>query len=112
MRDEAALLESLVPDVRLRAQYLLGWLRWYGLPARLISARRSVAHQLALLRAGRTTAGLGSRHLYGRAFDIDFSRPVADTPPEWWQFAGWLGQYLGLRWGGHFTKPDVVHFDL
>lgn len=78
----------------------------------ITSGRRSRAHQLRLRR--RFDAGdrrglvvrpaLKSAHVEGIAFDI---RSGSHTQV----FAAWIKE-IGGRWGGDFSTPDPVHFDL
>lgn len=80
---------------------------------RITSGRRSFAHQLTLrerwIRGDRrglvVKPALHSQHTLGRAFDIERKRRAIAA------FAGWAPR-LGIRWGGNFTNPDPVHFDL
>ena len=54
-----------------------------------------------------------SFHDYGAAFDIRFkSIPASLTIDQAEAIAGQLAPSLGLRWGGNFTNPDPVHFEL
>lgn len=111
-------LEALAPDVGLRAYYLLSWLRYYGARVRVSEGLRSAERQQQLYAQGRTSPGrivtwtLQSKHLTGHAFDIDFEGYHPDeVPPAWWNFAGAVGEYLGLTWGGRWPTPDKRHFE-
>lgn len=109
---------GLVPDVAARALYLA----WYakqlmGVQIQIESAYRSPEYQRELQRkwdAG-IRAGLKSRpadsslHSQGRAFDVSI---VGPAPANAWANLGSLGEAFGLRWGGTFSDPDPVHFDL
>ena len=91
---------------------LINALRAAGLPAVVVSARRTHARQTQLISAGLTTA-TRSRHLEGRAWDLGFrgvrSRAV---PSYWWRAAGESWERMGGRWGGRFRPAaDPLHFD-
>jgi hypothetical protein len=83
-------------------------------PSRIVSAYRSREYQKELQKrwdAGNR-AGLvvrpadKSTHTERVGFDLDGDAQKL-------QFYGWLASYLpGVRWGGTFTTPDRVHFDL
>jgi len=105
-----------------RPANLAAWLIWYmgqfGAHVHVTEGRRSQARQTVLFAQGRTTPGrivtntLASRHLTGRAFDVDFVGVAADqVHPAWWQFTGKVGEALGLRWGGRWTLLDFRHFE-
>lgn len=83
---------------------LLAVLRANGIPARILSGRRSIAHN-------RSVGGAPlSRHLSGRAFDLElFGLPRASVPLDYWRAVGRLWESAGGRWGGRFN--DVNHFD-
>lgn len=107
------LIRTLRPDLRPAAVWLINQLRADGLPAIVVSARRTADRQRALIRAGRTTA-LRSLHLSGLAMDIGFAnvRTADAEAAGWFQWAGSKWQSIGGRWGGNFhDRPDVVHFD-
>ena len=86
---------------------------YYGIPApEIVSGARSEAAQRELRR--RWDAGdraglvvrpaLYSNHTRREAFDLAIG-------PGQRAFAQWA-PLLGLRWGGNFSTPDPVHFDL
>lgn len=82
----------------------------------------------------KITWTLNSRHLIdlddgnaandkARAFDIALTR--GSRNPHWdlkanvnanektdYEEAGLIGESVGLRWGGRFSSPDCVHFEL
>jgi len=101
-------LESLEPLIRSRAYYLVKTAREAGIPLMVISGRRSPE-----LNA-QVGGAVQSRHLSGRAFDVQIvGFRTADIPGWWWNALGtWVEANLGLRWGGRFGTPDVNHFDL
>ena len=91
---------------------LINALRAAGLPAVVVSARRTHARQRELIAAGVTTA-TRSRHLQGRAWDLGFSGLQSrNVPASWWAAAGVVWESMGGRWGGRFRSPaDPLHFD-
>jgi len=105
-----------------RAANLGAWLIWYmgqfGAHVHVTEGLRSAGRQQQLFAQGRTAPGpivtntLQSRHLTGRAFDVDFVGVSADqVHPAWWQFTGRVGEALGLRWGGRWALKDFRHFE-
>lgn len=105
-------LSRLSPDIQLAAWYLLYWVRSAGIPLQITSSVRSRAEQAELVRIGRSDT-LRSKHLSGQAFDVDVHGYGRDQIPMWfWEELGWLGEYLGFRWGGRFSYPrDYGHFE-
>lgn len=85
---------------------------YYGLPAIVISGRRTRAEQAHLVNTGASLT-MNSKHLQGRAFDIWFQGFDAEQiPDEWWYLAGLVGEWLGLTWGGRWTRiRDLGHFE-
>ena len=68
---------------------------------------------------GFTTAFGHSYHNYGAAIDINILLPNhkvlrMGSPLADWRASGAvaIAEGLGFTWGGDFTKPDPVHFDL
>lgn len=57
---------------------------------------------------------LRSKHLEGRAFDVDVLGMNRDAVPRWWFAAlGQYGESLGLKWGGRWqTIYDPGHFEI
>jgi peptidoglycan L-alanyl-D-glutamate endopeptidase CwlK len=84
--------------------------RW---PIAVTSGVRTPEQQAALVRAGRSR-DLNSKHLQGRAFDLDWLGLDRNAVPRGvWDVAGPLGESLGLTWGGRWTSfVDVGHFEL
>ena len=94
----------------------------------LNSTHRDRAHQDRLLREHaedkvkgivRPAPGITSYHLVGLAFDfnpiINGKKMHSSRPKGEWIQTGIpaIGESLGLRWGGHFSKNyDPIHFDL
>lgn len=82
-----------------------------GAPA-IVSGYRSPAKQRELLQ--RWEAGdpgivakpaRFSWHMEGRAIDVDTSHPNFEAFRQMWEDSGG-------RWGGRFSNPDAVHFDV
>lgn len=92
----------------------IGDLRRAGIPAVIISGRRSPAVNSSADVGG----ALRSRHLDGAAIDISIvwqgrHLPREQIPAWWWESVGsYAERTFGLRWGGRFTTRDVNHFDL
>lgn len=112
-------ITSLNRDAAVRAAWLIHYLDLYGAHVHVTEGLRTVGRQQALFAQGRTTPGpkvtwtLSSRHLTGRAFDIDFVGIAADQVPDvWWDLAGQIGEWLGLRWGGRWAVRDLRHFEM
>jgi len=105
-------LVSMDLATALPALQLLSHVRTAGIPLHITSALRDPARQAELVRAGRSQT-LRSKHLTGRAFDVDvlgFAR--VDVPRWWWYQLGSLAEPLGLRWGGSFRGFwDPGHFE-
>lgn len=111
-------LYTVDPDVAVRGYWLLWYLDYYGLRARISEGYRSQQRQTELYALGRTRPGtivtntLHSRHTSRRAFDIDFvGRQPSAVPQSWWDGAGIIGEALGLRWGGRWALRDYRHFE-
>lgn len=109
----------LRPDVGDLAYSLVYWMRYFGAVVRVSEGVRSGARQRELYAKGRTAPGpivtkvKVSKHQLGRAFDIDFVGYHPDAVPrEWWDFAGYVGEALGLTWGGRWSFRDYRHFEL
>lgn len=93
------------------------WLVWAartaGIPLIITSALRTAAEQRRLVAIGRSRT-MRSKHLKGRAFDVDLFGWNRDDVPLWvWEEIGpWAETQLGLRWGGRFTSiRDLGHFE-
>lgn len=93
-------------------------MREEGLRVRIAEVRRSRERQRRLYAQGRTAPGpvvtwtLNSKHVSGRAFDFDFIDYWDARDPAAWDFAGEIGEWLGLRWGGRWNVQDLRHFEL
>ena len=105
-------LQQLAPDSALAAFQLLDFVRSHGIPLTITSSRRTLEEQRALVRAGSSMT-LQSKHLGGHAFDVDVHGYGRDEIPIWFLYQlGWLGEQLGLRWGGRWTGfRDYGHFE-
>jgi peptidoglycan L-alanyl-D-glutamate endopeptidase CwlK len=104
-------LDPLIQDKALRfVNYARQSLR---LPLVITSTRRSPEQQAALVAAGRSKT-LQSKHLTGRAFDVDMLGWNRDAVPSWvWSELGPAGALFGLTWGGSWTSfRDVGHFEV
>lgn len=106
-------IQGLQPPVAALAYQFINDLRAAGIPAWISSAVRTKTEQAKLVAAGASKT-MRSKHLEGRAFDIDILGYGRDDLPRWWWTA--VGQYaeaIGLRWGGRFTGFfDAGHFEL
>lgn len=102
---------ALSPDIQDAAYYLVLIVRNAGFPLQITSSVRTRAEQAALVRAGRSRT-LRSAHLSGQAFDVDVHGYGREQIPLWfWEQLGWLGEYLGLQWGGRWSGfRDYGHF--
>ena len=112
-------IATLDPDTRIRAHWLIYYLRvFYKLPAVISEGSRTSRRQEFLFASGRSRPGpvltgtLESSHLSGQAFDIDMHGHNRDDVPRWvWDVAGPLGEWLGLTWGGRWRSHDFGHFE-
>lgn len=106
-------LSIVQPELASLGYQFINDLRDAGIPAWISSSLRSVAEQNRLVASGRSHT-MHSKHLTGRAFDIDILGYSRDQLPRWWWTAiGEYGEGLGLRWGGRFTGFfDAGHFEI
>jgi len=102
-------------------QEFVAEMRDVGLPVRITSVLRTQEEQDELYEQGRTTPGpivtwtRNSPHIHGRAFDFAFRQSGLseyDDDPDAWDFAGEIGEGLGLVWGPSKGIPDYGHFEL
>jgi hypothetical protein len=109
-----ALAKGLTYETAKAYATLTWWGEHYGVRSPdITSGRRSAAYQAELRarwdrgdRRGLVARpALTSAHTEGRAFDLAASSRDL-------QILGSLAPYAGLRWGGTFSEPDPVHFDL
>lgn len=112
-RDQTARhLESLEPTTRAAAVALVDALREAGVPAIITSSRRTFEEQRRLVIAGRSRT-LRSKHLSGKAFDLDVYGWRRENLPAWfWAAVGPYAERIGLTWGGRWRSPwDPGHFE-
>jgi len=117
-------VSQLSPQIQTLAWGVLYYTWFYtGRMTQLTSGKRSLQEQKDLFLIGRlpgddrpavTQTIWGSKHLKGLAFDFDFQGiPPDNVPQDLWDTAGWIGQQLGLRWGGRWqVLRDFRHFEI
>ena len=105
-------LRRLDRVAQLAAVRMLTHVRTVGVPLIVTSSLRLPAEQAELVRTGRSKT-FRSRHLTGRAFDVDVHGFSRSAIPRWWFYQlGSLAEPLGLRWGGNFSGFwDPGHFE-
>ena len=105
-------IENLSPDLQDAAFWLVYVVRSAGIPLQITSSVRTRAEQAEFVRLGVSRTER-SAHMVGQAFDVDIHGWGRDEIPMWfWEELGWLGEYLGLRWGGRFSGFwDPGHFE-
>jgi len=105
-------IAGLSPDIQDAAFDLVLYVRTAGFPLQITSSLRTRAEQATFFRSGASRT-LNSKHLIGQAFDVDLHGIGRDEIPMWfWQQLGWLGEYIGFRWGGRWGDPwDPGHFE-
>lgn len=105
-------LQALAPKAQQAAFRMVNHVRSVGVPLIVTSSVRTPADQAGLLALGRTRT-LRSKHLTGRAFDVDVHGFARTAIPKWWFYQlGQLAEPLGLRWGGNFSGFwDPGHFE-
>jgi hypothetical protein len=102
-------LAQLDQATRRLATYLVIAARRAGVPLIITSSKRSRTEQLRYVLSGRSRT-LNSRHLYGRAFDVDivgWSRSA--VPAEFWRSLGTYAERIGLKWP--LPDWDPGHFE-
>lgn len=103
------------PSIREKAIRFITALRLAGIPAYIGNAGgiRTHEEQARLVSAGRSET-LRSKHIEGKAFDIDILGFGRDQlPKSFWNDVGRFGEKLGLRWGGRFKGfYDAGHFEV
>ena len=108
----------MLPKVKRLRDRLISFCKIVGIDLVVTSEFRSSAEQDKLYAQGRATPGNivtnarggESMHNYGIAFDVAINRngkyDYNITP-----FIGWLGEFIGLEWGGRWSNfKDVNHF--
>lgn len=105
-------IRALSPDIQDAAFWLVYVVRDAGIPLQITSSVRTRQEQAALVGIGASRT-LRSLHLGGQAFDVDVHGYARDDIPLWfWAELGWLGEYLGLAWGGRWSGfRDYGHFE-
>jgi D-alanyl-D-alanine dipeptidase len=104
-------LAKVNPELVSRVRALASSFAARGVQLRVVSGLRSTAQQ-AVLYANRASNPLPvaapgtSKHEQGLAVDLAFTGRTS------WAEIGAMGESLGLKWGGRFTKKDPVHFEL
>lgn len=100
-----------------------------GYDIKITQGRRTQAYQDALYNQpwdGKDNDGDGlidesdekvtwtkkSKHIEGKAFDIAFTGKTPYPKNFDWSKIGVIGESLGLRWGGRFSNPDNLHFEI
>lgn len=102
-------LAQLDQKTRLLATYLLIAARNAGVPLIITSSKRSRTEQLGHFLAGRSWT-LNSRHLYGKAFDVDVAGWSRQAVPRFfWDALGPYAEGLGLKWP--LPERDPAHFE-
>ena len=106
-------LRKLHPTVAAAGFRLINAAREAGVPLYISSSLRTVQEQATLVRRGASRT-MKSKHVAGRAFDVDvlgYNRN--QIPKEWLQALGEYGEQLGLTWGGRWTSfYDGGHFEM
>ena len=105
-------LRRLEPDTAQLAFWLVLAARQAGVPLWISDSVRTTARQADLVRSGASLTNR-SRHLVGRAFDVDVLGFGRDEVPTWfWYRLGPFAERLGLRWGGRISGlRDFGHFE-
>jgi peptidoglycan L-alanyl-D-glutamate endopeptidase CwlK len=103
-------LASVAPELAARVRAMASALTARGITIRVVSGLRSTAQQAALYanRASNrnpVAAPGTSLHEKGLAVDLSWSGGTSAQ-------VGAVGEALGLRWGGRFSRPDPGHFEL
>lgn len=110
-------LESLHPYFRDKVLELIRICRSKGIQLAVMETYRTHAKQKEYTSMGRryTRSKVGhSKHQYGLAVDVV---PLVDSVPQWrntrlWRKIGTIGEQLGLRWGGRWSRLyDPCHFE-
>lgn len=92
-------IHELDEETGTRAFQFIAVARYYGVPVeiRALGARRTSAQQTALVQAGKSKT-MNSRHLEGRAFDIDIQGWNRDSiPKEFWPWVAEVASSVGLK---------------
>lgn len=110
-------VKELTPAAQKACRLFLKKCKESGLNIFLTETYRSQARQNQLYAQGRTEPGkivtwtLNSRHTSRRAWDIAvIGKDLYDMAVI--RKAGAIGQSLGITWGGEWSTPDYVHFEI
>lgn len=110
-------INELKPTAQKACRLFLKKCKEAGLNIFLTETYRSQARQNQLYAQGRTEPGkivtwtLNSRHTSRRAWDIAvIGKDLYDMAVI--RQAGAIGQSLGITWGGEWSTPDYVHFEI
>jgi hypothetical protein len=110
-------LNSLHPFFRDKIVELIKQCQAKGIKLAVVETYRTHAKQKEYKRMGKkyTASGAGqSKHQYGLAIDVV---PTVNSIVVWdnmalWRKIGFIGERLGLRWGGRWRDPyDPGHFE-
>lgn len=113
-------INDLSPSFKPIAMELLARCVEAGIPVMIVDTLRTAAEQAENIKKGVSWTK-NSKHLTGDAIDIcPFETYQLHGPDklQWnsadpvWQKIGTIGESLGLRWGGRWSKPDSGHFEL
>lgn len=106
-----AIVNSLEPRTRVAAIHLLNAFRSAGVPLIASSGRRGIVEQVGYVLTGKSRT-YSSKHLEGKAFDVDVAGWNRDAIPEafWpilWGYAAQLGLNAPLKsWDkAHLEMP-------
>lgn len=102
--------QGLTQETAWRLNVFTYWLDYLGIPYVWTSGYRSYQEQQQLYQARLSNkypvAKPGtSMHETGLAFDLDI-------PVSFDSWIAYLAPLAGLKWGGTFSRPDRVHFQL
>lgn len=121
-------IDNCIPELQEKYILFREKMQEAGIDFILTCTKRTEEEQKELYAQGRTKPGkivtwtLKSKHIEGKAFDIVImknGKPVWNTNIDTnsndlsdWQEAGLIGENVGLKWGGRFSKPDYPHFEV
>lgn len=117
-----SIISSLDTSMHSLAREMVASAAQEGIQLRITSGYRSPSSQDKIYQQGRTVEGPVvtnarpgySKHNFGVAFDV---APIKDGKVYYpndtalWKRIGQIGKSLGLKWGGDWSKPDLLHFE-
>lgn len=119
---------SLHPTLVVKITKVLNAMSALGYPMKIVQGVRTADEQAKLYAQGRTAPGarvtncdgvkVKSNHQpaadgYGHAVDCAFAGPDPFGEEQPWKVYGYLVEFVGLKWGGHFTTlVDRPHAEL